>query len=354
MLRPIQTIYLLDVFDQKRVFPSCSCLHIITEKVSKIFVTKMQKMRHICFTLNNYADSEVEQLENMVQDDQFQYIIYAFEVSSSETPHLQGYVCFNARKYTSTVRKTLRSYGLERMHWEKTKGTPQQNIAYCKKGGDFREHGVPPKTGGEVNQQRWACAKDLAIRGELDSIPEDIFCRYYNTLKRIQFDYRYPPTSISVLDNEWHYGTTATGKSYSVRESYPDHCIKPLNKWWDNYYGETTVILDDVSKKHMVWIADLLKVWSDHYPFNAEFKGGSMTIRPRRIVVTSNISLEKACEDLEEETYLEPLRRRFRQIYYPSFTTDNQDRNHDNNGDDDENESTDSSERAGTVRDQID
>jgi ribosomal protein L44E len=202
------------------------------------------------------------------------------------------------------------------MRYKKTIGTPQQNSTYCKKGGDYREHGVPPTTGGDANRLRWQQTKTLAVQGQLDSVPEDIFCRFYGTLKRIQFDYRSTPKSLTVLDNQWHYGPTETGKSYSVRSQFPDHCIKPLNKWWDNYYGEKTVILDDVNKSHMSWLADLLKTWADHYPFNAEFKGGSMTIRPERIIVTSNIPLDKACEELECKSYQEPLLRRFRQICY--------------------------------------
>ncbi len=52
-----------------------------------------------------------------------------------------------------------------------------------------------------------------------------------------------------------------------------------------------------------------LKLWADHYPFPAETKGSSMVIRPARIVVTSNWSMEQM---FEEPNVLKPLQRRFK------------------------------------------
>lgn len=96
------------------------------------------------------------------------------------------------------------------------------------------------------------------------------------------------PASLGVLCNVWLWGEPGVGKSRRARTAYGDSLfIKPLNKWWDGYAGEAVVILDDVDLD-CKWLAHFLKIWADHYPFNAECKGSTMSIRPQRIVVTSN------------------------------------------------------------------
>lgn len=41
--------------------------------------------------------------------------------------------------------------------------------------------------------------------------------------------------TLTVLDNEWHWGVTGAGKSRAVREKYPDAFIKSNDIWWDGY-----------------------------------------------------------------------------------------------------------------------
>lgn len=98
------------------------------------------------------------------------------------------------------------------------------------------------------------------------------------------------PATLPELDNEWHYGKTGMGKSRNVRERFPEAYIKGNNVWWDGYDGQETVIIEEMGPKQIG--AHHMKKWCDHYPFSAESKGSSVQIRPKRLLVTSNYSIE--------------------------------------------------------------
>jgi len=77
-----------------------------------------------CFTLNNYKESEYELLKDL----DVAYLIIGKEVGEQGTPHLQGYIQFHKKKRITALKKIN-----QRIHWEKIKGTPEDNIKYCSK-----------------------------------------------------------------------------------------------------------------------------------------------------------------------------------------------------------------------------
>jgi len=62
--------------------------------------------------------------------------------------------------------------------------------------------------------------------------------------------------------------------------------IKPANKWWDGYNGESTVLIDDFGPEHKV-LGYYLKRWSDRYPVTGETKGGTVPLLHTKVIITS-------------------------------------------------------------------
>ena len=149
--------------------------------------------------------------------------------------------------------------------------------------------------GGEMEIERWERTWDLAKEGRIEEIPADIRVRHYNTVTKIASRYQKPPPKLPKLDNLWIVGPAGTGKSTYVHNKYPGAFIKSFSKWWCGYRpddeGHSVVILDDL---HFKWAdKEMLKNWADVFSFVAETKGGSMQIRPKQIIVTSNYTIEQ-------------------------------------------------------------
>lgn len=261
-----------------------------------------------CFTLNNYTADD----EALLAAAPVQYMVYGHEVASTGTEHLQGFL---------VLEKTARISGLKKLHprchWEAAKGSAEQNKKYCtKEARDIVERGTPPKTKeaiGADEKARWAAAFRSAKAGLVDDVPEDIRLRYYSTIKKIAGDFQVAPAGLEgELQNEWIYGPAGSGKSTRAHAENPGAYLKAVNKWWDGYVDQATVIVEDMDPFHKS-LALEFKLWGQHQPFPAESKGCTAAIRPKKIVVTSNYSIDEVWED---STTREAMHRRYREIYH--------------------------------------
>lgn len=280
-----------------------------------------KQYRAFVFTLNNYTDDDIEYLKSWFGNGRVRYLVCSKEVAPmTGTPHLQGYVYLTGRGTTwNALRKKI--FGGGRAYIAVAKGNSEQNMEYVKKirAGDevaneevfeYGERPLTQKEKGETERERYVRARDLAIKGNLDDIDADIYVRHYNTLKRIRDDARLSSDleNIDELVNEWFYGESGSGKSWTARNRYPDAYLKMCNKWWQGYAGEDVVIIEDFDKRHDVLVHHM-KIWSDRYPFICEVKGSGVKIRPNKIIVTSNYHPEQIWH---ESSDLEPILRRFK------------------------------------------
>jgi len=74
------------------------------------------------------------------------------------------------------------------------------------------------------------------------------------------------------------------------------------------------VVIDDFNCAALGYY---LKIWADHYPFPAEYKGGSRDIRPDKIVVTSNYHPSEIWPNDKQQ--VEAILRRFTLIEFKKF-----------------------------------
>lgn len=262
------------------------------------------------FTLNNPSDSNYDLLK--LQD--YQYYVLGLEVAESGTEHIQGYVYMKKRVRLAQMKRML-----PRAHLEPARGTPQQNYDYCTKDGVFFEEGTMPDTiGGRSGGLKKADnyrrviqqAKDQDMAAVLEENPV-LGLQHYHALKRIQQDFPKANENLEDVCGIWYYGPPGVGKSHRAREENPSLYLKPANKWWDGYRYEDAVLIDDFDLSHKV-LGHHLKLWADKWPFPAEQKGTTIQIRPKKLIITSNYSIDEIFN--EDEQLNKAIKRRFNEV----------------------------------------
>lgn len=288
-----------------------------------------KRHRNYCFTINNPGITDCENLRALKfestylligNENNWKFGMPEFATSRpNSTHHFQCFVVLKDGKTRSAFKRIV-----PRAHFEVCGGSPESNITYCTKDGEWIESGTRPmtqaqkgKAGGDAEKERWTHMRELAKVRDWQTFETEYpreLTLYDGAFEKVAMQYA---PNIDLEDNTvvgiWIYGPTGTGKTYHVFHNMVDDRTKVyqknISKWWDGYKQDKheVVLIDDVSPFH-VKIADDLKVWVQEYAFNAEYKGGSFYIRPKQIVVTSNYRISDIWMDkITQET----LGRRF-------------------------------------------
>lgn len=262
-----------------------------------------------CFTLNNYTDTEYTKIVELGSTDCVTYLIVGKEKSQNNTPHLQGYVSLAIRKRRSQLKQLLGS----RCHFEKAKGSPQQNRTYCSKDGDYIECGRLP-SGKGARSDLLAVQSAIQAGNTRNDICDQFFSVYakYSRFLDSYINEQIKPRMWQT-ENIVFWGKTGTGKT---RQVYTFHNAEEIYKhtgerWFDGYTGQPVVLFDDFTGG-VFPLSYLLQIM-DRYPMKVPIKGGFVQWVPKTIYFTSNINPEDWYSGAIQE-HRNALKRRINKI----------------------------------------
>ena len=242
-------------------------------------------MRSMCFTINNFTvdeENNVNELKNLLNWDQYQYIIAGREVGDSGTPHIQGFCQFKAPKKFNTIKKKLPTAHIEQ---KSPNSTPEQAAEYCKKDGDYQEWGEMTTQGKRTDIE--ACTEMITSGAKLRSVAKAHpvqYVKYYKgfqALKTILIEPRIEVPTVIVL-----YGKTGTGKSRKARELTNDPYVWGPEQlhWFDGYEGQKDCIFEEF--RGQLPLGTMLRLL-DRYDCKVQYKGGMVEFAATKIVITS-------------------------------------------------------------------
>lgn len=270
-----------------------------------------------CFTWNNPDLSGESLLELLTSKSS--YCVFQKEQGDEGTIHYQGFVQFTSKQRLSSLKKILVS-----AHWERCKGSAEENREYCTK---LSSRVDGPWSSGRitVKGQRRDIEefRDAVLEGSSDfslvmSFPSQVahFPKFIEFVRSSQSVRRTEKPNIKC-----YYGPSGSGKTRRVMESSgfdrtyvvsrPDSG-RPL--WWDGYDPRvhSTVVIDDFYG-WLPWSFVLQLI--DRYPFQVERKGGKINFNSATIIFTSNQHPEKWYKSPPNDD-LTPLLRRIDEIVF--------------------------------------
>lgn len=238
------------------------------------------------FTLNNYSDDDISRFKAFVCD----YLCFGKEVSSSGTPHLQGYLYVKNKIQFDRLKKIF-----PRAHWavaaidhrlalqEAISKQQSQNMLYCSKEGDFFEQGrrLEPSSRPDINKVKESlrhCCKMREIVQEATS---------FQAMRMAELRMSYiEPSRFEKPHVLWIYGDDYD--EYDVATAFKGEDVyyqsQPTLASWPGYDGHEVVIIQDFDET--VCNPRFLKKLFSSEPMYVNNKGGQRQFLAKTIVIT--------------------------------------------------------------------
>lgn len=276
-----------------------------------------RRVRAWVFTINNPDKGLfIDGLPDAVR-----YAVWQRERGKEGTEHFQGYIEFKGPRARTAVAKfqDARERPFEKAWLEEARGSAAANKTYCTKeesrvagsGNGPWELGECSGGMGARNDLRDAC-EEVAKSGSLKNVDPVTFVRHFGGLTRLAMKVQAPRRDD--LQVVTLVGPTGVGKSYAVRDHYPDVYVPMYGNgglWFEGYMEQKVVLFEEY--RGQMPLQKFLQIL-DPYPIHVECKGGAYAFHARIIFITSNSYpstwYENKTGDRDRAAELDALNRR--------------------------------------------
>ncbi len=235
-------------------------------------------------------------------DDTCRYLVYGVSPHIPKHQETIGFFITKDMMTVPAVSKALR-VGRSCSVVKQATGTTWENIDQGTMLKNFKEIGIRFPMKKTFKNSCKAIVDGISIDTVARQNPE-VFVRSCDGLRDLA-RLTLPSYDHTCQRGHWYVGAPGTGKSAFARTEISIY-QKAQNKWFDGYTGETVIVLDDLDSNSL---GHLLKIWCDRYACNGETRKGTVCLRHKKFIVTSNYSIDGLFFATPE--VCEALKRRF-------------------------------------------
>jgi len=266
------------------------------------------KARRFCFTIFPASASLCTKLSTLVDSGFCTYLCFQIEICpTTKREHIQGYIEYKAASTWNRLPKELDLLNKKGstaigkgIRITRSRGTPEQNKAYCSKDSD-RKPGTSFHEYGDISGGQGTRNDLLEVKAQLDNgtamieIADGHFGTWIRYHKHFETYCELKGIEVNKARRFWKSivicltGASGAGKTKVCHELFPGLVVIQRGVsglWFGNYKGHEVVLFDEFSGATAPH--SLLLQLLDRYPMDVDCKGASATWLPKVILLTSN------------------------------------------------------------------
>jgi len=264
--------------------------------------------KHRNWALTVFDFKEIGALKS---ENKFSYLIYGKEICpKTQKTHWQTFVYFKNPRTFNGIKKILKTTHIEVCYSQNS-----DNIAYCKKDGDFIEIGEPPGDNGVKNIKK--IINEMSLTELMTNDPET-FVKYRNGIKELYNLKNKNKKSKKKIEFIWIYGPTGTGKSERIFDKHLEDSTTTIdftNGFFNDWGDDKILIIEEfrgnIPYNILLKLTDQYRNWN-----NVNIKGGTKLVDIDKLYITSCLRPEQCYPNLAAEDKIDQLLRRITEVIY--------------------------------------